>query len=86
MHRYDSYYRGLVVASVLRFGLFTGLMAILAIMSGCSVPWSNPRNILPSMSADADVNRREGDQTRNHVPPCGGNDEKSDRSLRKPLT
>lgn len=81
----DSYYRGLVVASVLRVGLYVGVLAILAIMSACS-PLPKVQSILPSMSADADVNRRDGDQTRNDEPHSGGCHEKSDRSLGKPLS
>lgn len=85
MSTYDSYYRGAVVAWLLRIGLYGGIMAISAIvLSGCSVP--KPLNILPSMSADADISRREGHQTRNDEPHSGGCHEKSDSSLRKPLT
>lgn len=85
MHSNDSYYRGLVVASVLRVGLLVGVLAIMAMtFAGCSVP--NPRDILPRMSADADISRREGTQTRNDEPLSGGCHEKSDSSLRKPLT
>lgn len=80
----DSYYRGLVVASLLRVGMYVGLMAIFAMTVSCS-PSINPKNILPSMSADADISRREGDQTRNHEPQSGGCDEKSDRALGRPL-
>lgn len=84
MHRHDSYYTGLLVASLLRCGIYVGLVAILAMTAACS-PFPTAKSILPSMSADADVSRREGDQTRNHEP-LGGCDEKSDRSLRKPLS
>lgn len=81
----DAYYRGLVVASMLRVGLLIGVLAVMAItFLGCSVPKAT--DILPRMSADADISRREGTQTRNDEPPSGGCHEKSDSSLRKPVT
>lgn len=81
----DSYRTGLVVASVLRVGMLLWLLAIMAMtFVACSVP--NPRDILPRMSADADISRREEAQTRNDKPHSGGCHEKSDSSLRKPLT
>lgn len=80
----DSYYTGLVVASLLRIGMYVGLLAIAALTFACS-PNIGPRDILPRMSAEADINRREGNQTRNDEPQSGGCHEKSDRSLGKPL-
>lgn len=85
MPTYDSYYTGLVVAWLLRCGLYGGLLAIMAIsFAGCSVP--KPTDILPRMSASTDISQREGTQTRNDEPQSGGCHEKSDSSLRKPLT
>lgn len=81
----DSYYRGTMVAWILRIGLYAGVLAIMAItFVGCSVPKAS--DILPSMSASSDISRREGTQTRNDEPQSGGCHEKSDSSLRKPLT
>lgn len=81
----DGYYSDLLVAFVLRSGLFLGIVAILAmVLSGCSR--SGPQDILPSMPA---VNPQiaeggEDSQTRNQIPQRGC-DEKSDSSLKRPL-
>ena len=85
MNTRDTYTFGLVVASLVRVGLLCGLLAIMAInFIACSVP--TPSSMLKSMSADADISRREGTQTRNDEPQSGGCHEKSDSSLRGPVT
>lgn len=87
MHDHGSYHTDLVVASLLRVGLVCGLLAIMAMMSACTVPtFPSAKEILPKFSADADISQREGNQTRNYNPNNGGCNEKSDSSLRGPLT
>lgn len=85
MHNDGSYYTDFVVAFLLRLGIVCGLLAIMAMMSGCS-PFGSAKEILPKFSADADISQREGNQTRNYNPNNGGCNEKSDSSLRGPLT
>lgn len=85
MQNRDEYFTGLVVAFLLRFGMLCGLLAIMAMMSACS-PTTKAVEALKEFSADADISRREGNQTRNYIPPDGGCNEKSDSSLRKPLS
>lgn len=81
----DSYRSGLVLAWMLRIGLYVGVLAILAItFTGCSVP--KPSDILPKISADTAISSGEGNRTRNDEPQSGGCHEKSDYSPRKPLT
>lgn len=85
MSSLDAYYTDLVVAFVVRLGLFLGILATIAIvLSGCAR--DNPQDILPSMSADSQPITADGetDLTRNQQPHRGC-DEKSDSSLRKPL-
>lgn len=85
MSALNSYYRGTMVAWLFRFWVYTWVVAILALTLGaCSVP--KPTDILTRMSASTDVSQREGTQTRNDEPQSGGCHEKSDGSLRKPLT
>ena len=78
------YYADLTVAWVVRFWLYTGILAIFAIiLSGCNR--GAPQDILPSMSSERQqLADGDGDQTRNHLPDRGC-DEKSDSSLKKPL-
>jgi len=84
MSNHDGYAKDLFLASLLRWWLFLGILAILAIASGCS-PLPNAKDILPSMSTDSgSLSRGETNQTRNQLPQRGC-DEKSDSSLTKPL-
>lgn len=86
MPTHNSYYRGALAAWLFRCWVYAWVLAIMALtFAGCSVP--KPTDILPSMSVPTDFSgRREGTQTRNDEPQSGGCHEKSDSSLRKPLT
>jgi|SwirhirootsSR2_FD_contig_123_34657_length_1389_multi_29_in_2_out_2_2 hypothetical protein len=84
MSKWDGYRLDLVLAFVLRGGLLCGILAIMAMISGCS-PFSKPTDILPSMSGSAlSLRADQENQTRSHIPQRGC-DEKSDSSLTKPL-
>jgi hypothetical protein len=85
MNDHGLYYADLTVAWVVRLGLYLGTMAILAIvLSGCNR--ADPQNILPSMSSERlSLTGGDGDQTRNQQPQRGC-DEKSDSSLKRPLS
>jgi hypothetical protein len=84
MSNRDGYYLDLFVASLLRGGLLLGILAVMAMMSGCS-PFPSAKDVLPKMSSDAlSFQGGETDQTRNQLPQRGC-DEKSDSSLRGPV-
>jgi len=84
MNNHGLYYADLTVSWVVRFGLYLGILAIIAIiLSGCNR--NAPQDILPSMSSERQqLADGDGDQTRNQIPHRGC-DEKSDSSLKKPL-
>lgn len=80
----DSYYLDLCVATLLRGGMFLFILAIMAMMAGCS-PFPSAKDILPKISSDVlPFQDGSADQTRNQLPQRGC-DEKSDSSLREPL-
>jgi len=84
MSNRDGYYLDLCVAALLRGGMVLGILAVMAMMSGCS-PFPTAKDILPKMSSDAlSFQGGEGDQTRNQLPQRGC-DEKSDSSLSRPI-
>ena len=84
MTNWDGYTLDWILANLFRVGMFCGVLAIMAMTSGCS-PFSKPTDILPSMSGGALSLRADSeDQTRSHIPQRGC-DEKSDSSLKRPL-
>lgn len=87
MRPYDTYRMELLVAFLVRVGLYGGIVAVLAIMFAACSPIS-PGSIFPSTEkilpplALAPVDESG---TRNGIPQDGGCHEKSDSSLRRPL-
>jgi hypothetical protein len=83
----DSYYADLLLAWLLRLGLLGGILAIVAGITACSIPL-DATNILPKMSASRPpLGVGEDSQTRNYdTPQSGGCNEKSDSSLKRPLS
>jgi hypothetical protein len=82
-----AYYAGLLVAWLVRLGLYAGIVVIFATaLAGCNP--LRPTDILPSMPAKPPLVIGEERETsaRNDSPQSGGCHEKSDLSLRKPLT
>lgn len=84
MRPYDTYRMELLVAFLVRVGLYGGIVAILAmILTNCS-PFSTS-DVLKSPLPPLAIMPGEESRTRNPIPPSGGCDEKSDSSLRRPL-
>jgi hypothetical protein len=86
MRPYDTYRMELLVAFLVRVGLYGGIVAILAtLIAGCSP--TSPKDVIPSgmslppLAIMPEVESR----TRNDIPQDGGCHEKSDSSSRRPL-
>lgn len=80
----DAYMADFVLACVLRFGIYGGLLAILAIMlAACTV--SDPRDLLSNRPAvKSPLGDDQGYGTRNRQPQ-GGCDEKSGTTPNEPV-
>lgn len=84
MRPYDTYRMELLVAFLVRVGLYGGVVAILAmILANCSPPTAG--DMLKGISPPLAITPGDGSRTRNDTPQDGGCHEKSDSSLRRPL-
>lgn len=84
MRPYDTYRMELLVAFLVRVGLYGGIVAVLAmILANCSPPSAG--DMLKGISPPLAITPGDESRTRNPIPPSGGCDEKSDSSLRRPL-
>jgi hypothetical protein len=80
----DGYYSDLLLASLLRLGLFLGILSIIAVVSsGCSRDENRDVSPFGKLAARDPLDLGEAAQTRNRLPQ-GGCDEKSDSSLTGP--
>lgn len=84
MRPYDTYRMELLVAFLVRVGLYGGIVAILAmILANCSPPSAG--DMLKGISPPLAIMPGDESKTRNDKPHDGGCHEKSDSSLRRPL-